>query len=106
MFPVKIRKKTYLILLLIYHVNIFESDVLKIFETMDGLVSRSGKMLSTFEFWLECKGKTFLGIVNKLFYFQFNIKLIQSKTFSFSVFSVDLLNSLAIVAQFGRAPTI
>ena len=27
-------------------------------EAMDGLVSRSGKMLSTFEFWLELDGKT------------------------------------------------
>ena len=45
--------------------------VLKILETMDALVSRSGKMLSTFEFWLElntrCKRKTLLALVNKLF---------------------------------------
>ena len=49
------------------------SKVSKIFKEMDGLVSKSGKMLSTFEFWLElntrCKGKTLLGIVNKLFVF-------------------------------------
>jgi len=59
---------------------------------IDGLVSRSIKMLSTFEFWLElntkCKGKTLLGLVNFLFCFQFNIKLIQSKTW----FSVALPN--------------
>ena len=39
-------------------------------------------MLSALEFWLElntrCKGKTLLDFVNN-FFFQFNIKLIQSK---------------------------
>ena len=39
--------------------SIPESRV-RILETLDGLVSKSGKMLSTFEFWLElntrCKG--------------------------------------------------
>ena len=47
--------------------------VLNILETIDGLVSRSGKVLSTFEFWLElktgCNGKTLLCLVNKLFVF-------------------------------------
>ena len=51
----------------------YDGKVLKILETMDGLVSTSGKMLSTFEFWLELntmrKGKTLLGLVNKLFVF-------------------------------------
>ena len=36
------------------------TKVLKILETMDRLVSRSGKTLLRFEFWLECKGKTLL----------------------------------------------
>ena len=45
------------------------NKVLKILEKMDRLVSRSSKMLLTFEFWLECKGKTLLGIVHKLFVF-------------------------------------
>ena len=34
------------------------SKVLKILETMDELLSRSGKM-PKFEFWLECNSKTF-----------------------------------------------
>ena len=38
---------------------------LKILETMDRLVSR----LLTFEFLLECKDKTLLGIAHKLFVF-------------------------------------
>ena len=45
---------------------------------MDELVTRSGKM-SKFEFWLECKGKTFAGGCQQNFCFRFNIKLIQTK---------------------------
>ena len=57
-----------------------------------GVLSRSGKMLSTFEFWLElnrrCKGKTLPGVVNKLFF------SVQYKTHTKQnmVFSVALLN--------------
>ena len=54
---------------------------------MDELVTRSGKM-SKFEFWLECKAKAFAGGCQQKFCFWFNIKLIQSKAWIFSVFSV------------------
>jgi len=57
---------------------------------MDGLVSRSGKMLSTFEFWLECKGKTLLGVVNK-FIFSVQYKADTKKNMIFLVFSVALM---------------
>jgi hypothetical protein len=66
--------------------------VLRILKGFGGILSRSGKMLSTFEFWLElnrrCKGKNIAGRCQQTFCFQFNIKLIQSKT----RFSVALLN--------------
>ena len=52
-------------------------------------MSRSGKKLSTFEF----ERQNIAGCRKQTFRFQFNIKLIQSKTwFFFSVFSVALLN--------------
>ena len=64
-------------------IQIFDNfKVLRILETLNGLVSRSSKMMSAFEFWLKlntkCKGLTLPGIDNKLIVF--NIKLIQSKS--------------------------
>ena len=58
---------------------------------MDGLVSRSGNMLSTFEFWLELawpERQNIAGWCQQTFCFQFNLKLIQSKTW----LSAALLN--------------
>ena len=55
---------------------------------MEGVVSRSGKKLSTFEF----ERQNIAGCCKQTFHFQFNTKLIQSKTWFFSVFSVALPN--------------
>jgi hypothetical protein len=55
---------------------------------MEGLMSRSGKQLTTFEF----ERQTIAGCCKQTFCFQFNIKLIQSKNKIFSVFLVALLN--------------
>jgi len=59
-------------------------------------LSRSGKMLSTFEFWLElnrrCRGKTLPGVVNKLL---FSVQY-KTDTKENMVFSVALLSGAKI----------
>ena len=50
---------------------------------MEGLMSRSGKKLLTFEF----ERQNIAGCNEQTFHFQFNLKLIQSKTLFFLVLS-------------------
>jgi hypothetical protein len=70
--------------------NYFAGKVLKILEAIDGLLSRLGKMLSRFEFWLKLAWPERQKIAwhcHQTFCFQFNIKLIQRKTWFFSSYA-------------------